>query len=351
MKAMILAAGLGERLRPLTLEQPKPLIPVANRPLIEFNLRLLKRHGIEKVAVNLHYMGDRIQEHLGDGSRFGLRIVYSQEPALLGTGGGIKKMRDFFGEEAFVVINADILIDIDLGDVIGFHHSCKAFSTMVLRPNPDPIRYGTIETDTEGRIREFLGKVKTKQTGLEKWMFTGIHIMDPKVLNFMPKRKVFCINRDVYAQWIRSGKPCYGYVHRGYWKDLGSIGDYFQANQDILENKALKQAFVGNETPNYKTGSGVTVDPASLIGNGAVIKDEAVIGPGTIIGDRCTIGAGSRVSNSLLWPGTVIGDHENIQSMIVTRYQRIQLQENNDPILIASLVTTEFQKKGGLDLP
>jgi len=323
-KAMVLAAGLGERLRPLTLEQPKPLIPVANRPLIEFNLDLLKRNGIEDVVVNLHYMGDRIKEHLGDGSRFGLRIIYSEEPALLGTGGGIRKMRDFFGDRAFVVINADILIDIDLGEVIGFHLSRRAFSTMVLRPNPDPVRYGTIETDHSERIREFLGKVKTKQTGLEKWMFTGIHIMDPEVMNFMPKRKTFCINRDVYAQWIRSKKPCYGYIHRGYWRDLGEIGDYFQANQDILDNHALKQGSVDNGPANYKRGNGVTVDPDCLIGNGAVIKDEAVIGPGAIIGDRCTIGSGSRVSNSILWPDTVIGDHENIHGMIVTHYQRIQ---------------------------
>jgi mannose-1-phosphate guanylyltransferase/phosphomannomutase len=321
---MILAAGKGERLRPITLERPKPLIPVANRPLIEYNLHLLKQYGVDEVAINLHYMGDKIKEHLGDGRRFGLSIVYSEEAVLLGTGGGIRKMSAFLEEDTFLVINADILIDIDLQDVLAFHRSKGAFATMVLRPNPDPVRYGTIETNESGRICEFLGKVRTGQTGLKKWMFTGIHVMEPKVIEFMPDQETFCINRDVYAQWIRSEKPCYGYIHGGYWRDLGSMEDYLQANIDLMEAEVLKNPFADTEVTDVKTGENVVVTPPCLIGEGAVLDNGAEIGSGTIIGERSEIGAGSKITKSVLWPGVRIEDHAKIEGMIVTPYQRIQ---------------------------
>ncbi len=320
---MILAAGKGERLRPITLERPKALIPVANRPLIEYNLRLLKQHGVDEVAINLHHMGDKIKEELGDGRRFGLRIVYSEEPVLLGTGGGIRKMSGFFKKDAFLVINADILIDIDLQNVLAFHLAKGAFATMVLRPNPDPVRYGTIETDKSGRICEFLGKVRTEQTGLKKWMFTGIHVMEPKVMEFMPDLETFCINRDVYAQWIRSDHPCYGYIHEGYWRDLGSMEDYLQANIDLLEAEKFRKPFADEEAADIQTGKNVLMTSPYLIGEGVVLKSEAMIGPGAVIGERSSIGTASSITRSVLWPEVCIEDHTKIEGMIVTPYQRI----------------------------
>ncbi len=324
MKAMILAAGKGKRLHPLTLERPKPLIPVANHPLIEYNLHLLKEYGIEEVAINLHYMGDKIKEHLGNGQRFGLRIVYSEEPVLLGTGGGIKKMRDFFEEEAFLIINSDILIEIDLQSAVDFHRSRGAFATMVLRPNPDPVRYGTIETDESGRICEFLGKVRTEKSGLDKWMFTGIHVMGPEIMEFMPDQETFCINRDVYAHWIRSDKPCYGYIHKGYWRDLGTMEDYLQANIDLLDNKALKNPFADEEVMDVQRGENVKVTPPCLIGQGAVLKDQAEVGPQAVIGQGANVGKGTKISKSVLWPDVTIEDHARVHGMIVTPYQRVR---------------------------
>jgi len=329
MKAMILAAGMGERLHPLTNEIPKPLIPVANRPLIEYNLSLLQRHGIREVAINLHYLGELIRDHLGDGSRFGLKIHYSEETTLLGTGGGIKKLRSFFGTEPFLVINADILIDIDLKDLVLFHRSREAFATMVLRPNPDPVRFGTIETDDNGRIREFLGKVRTTEPDLHPWMFTGIHLFHPDVVNALPGKKRFCINRDVYAHWIRSNKACYGYVYKGYWEDLGRPEDYLKANLEFARKGVSEIA-----RPETVTSEGVTLTPPCLIGNGSVIGKNAVLGPEVIIGDDCRIGEGAEITQSILWPGATVLPGETIRKMIITRFQRVSIPcgaENGEP--------------------
>jgi mannose-1-phosphate guanylyltransferase/phosphomannomutase len=327
MKALILAAGMGERLRPLTNEIPKPLIPVANRPLIEYNLQLLKTFGIEEVAINLHYMGDKIRDHLGYGQRLGLKIVYSPEPVLLGSGGGIKKMLSFLGPESFLVINADILIDVDLKAVVQFHRAKQAMATMVVRPNPDPVRYGTIEADDTGRIRNFLGKVTTPDPGLHQWMFTGIHVFEPRAMDYLPNLEHFCINRDVYAQWIRSEKPCYAYIHRGYWKDLGTLEDYFEANMDLLENRGIKNPWPRNEDPDLNLGDGVSLERPYLIGDSTEIADKTAIGPQTVIGSGSSIGKGARIERSIVWPRTSIEDREQIAGMIATPYQRILVED------------------------
>ncbi len=332
MKAMILAAGLGERLRPLTNELPKPLIPVANRPIIEYNLRLLKKHGIQEVAVNLHHLGEKIQDHLGDGGRFGLRITYSREPRLLGTGGGIRRLQAFFGHEAFIVINADILIDIDLMDLVVFHRAQGAMATMALRPNQDAVRYGTIHTDDRGRIREFLGKLRARTDGLHPWMFTGVHVMEPGVFERMPERETFCINRDVYAQWIRAGHPCFGYIHRGYWRDLGTPADYLQANLDLLERdrgfsppEDLEGAF--EQSPE------ALLTPPCKFGAGCVVAGDATVGPGVVLGAGCHISAGARIARSVLWPGARVQAGEVLEEMIVTRFQRVPAAPQSTPTL------------------
>lgn len=330
MKAMILAAGKGDRLRPLTNEIPKPLIPVANRPLIEYNLALLKRHGIREVAINLHYLGEMIREHLGDGSRFGLKIHYSEEPTLLGTGGGIKKLHSFFGTEPFLVINADTLIDIDLKDLALFHRSRQAFATMVLRPNPDPVHYGTIETDGTGRIREFLGKVRTSESNLHPWMFTGIHLFDPAVIDALPGKKRFCINRDVYAHWIRSNRACYGYVYKGYWEDLGRPGAYLKANLEIARQKGEPE----HVPPVIRTTEGFTLAPPCLIGVGSAIGKNSIIGPEVVIGEDCRIGEDVKITQSILWPGAAVPAGETIRNMIITRFQRVRVpneDKNGEP--------------------
>jgi NDP-sugar pyrophosphorylase family protein len=227
MKGMILAAGKGERLRPLTDTVPKPMIPVAGRPLIEYTLAFLRRNGIMEVIVNLHHLGRVVEEYLIDGSRWGMKIVYSREEQLLGTGGGIKRAELLLGGETFVVVNADILVDLDLDEVVRFHKTRKATATMVLRDDHDVDRYGAIEIDDHGRVQQFLGKFPWSGPRLRRLMFTGIHIMEPAVFSYMrEERGPFSITEKTYPKMLRAGERIFGYEMEGFWIDLGTMSHY-----------------------------------------------------------------------------------------------------------------------------
>lgn len=237
MKGIILAAGLGTRLRPLTHEIPKALIPVAGRPLIHYPIALLKKSGVTDIAINLHHLGERIKGDLGDGQGLGVSITYSEESEILGTGGGIMKLAFFFGMESFVVINSDILIDVNLEDVIAQHLKHHALATMVLRPHPriskeagNPTalftdELGVIDKSTPG------DQIPTTESRPPK-MFTGVHVIHPRLLTSLPKG-FSCIFQDAYAPAIADGDPIFGYDYDGYWRDLGTMEAYDQADKEL----------------------------------------------------------------------------------------------------------------------
>jgi NDP-sugar pyrophosphorylase family protein len=237
MKAMILAAGLGTRLKPLTDHLPKPLLPLEGRPLIEHTLLLLRRFGITEAVINLHYQGDKIIQVLGDGSRLGMKIRYSEEPDILGTGGGIKKAERFLSDGPFLVINSDILVEINLDQIIGFHQRNQAAATMVLREDPDVDRWGAVGVDSYHRIRQLLGKPDWTGEALSKKMFTGIHVMDPRVLNYIPGSGFFTII-DAYIEMLRKEERLFGHVHPGYWIDIGTPERYRKAEEDLKKRRA-----------------------------------------------------------------------------------------------------------------
>ncbi len=227
MKAMILAAGKGERLRPLTETTPKPLIAIGGRPLIEYTIAFLRRHGIRHVVINLFHLGHLIEAYVGDGSRFGIQVTYSREPQLLGTGGGIKKAASLLQDGTFVVINADILIDVDLREVIAFHKEQAAVATMVLRDDDNVDSYGAIAIDQQGRIRQFLGYPPWSGPPLRRLMFTGLHIMEPRIFTYMRSEEgPFSITEKTYPALLRAGEPIVGYHMKGFWIDLGSWDRY-----------------------------------------------------------------------------------------------------------------------------
>jgi len=237
MKAMILAAGLGTRLRPLTDHLPKPLLPLEERPLIEHTLLLLRKFGITEVVINLHYQGDKIMRALGDGSRWGMKLRYSEEPDILGTGGGIKKAERILCDGPFLVINSDILVEINLDQIIEFHHRNQAAATMVVREDPDVDRWGAVGVDSHHRIRQLLGKPDWTGDKLSKKMFTGIHVMDPRVLNYVPDSGFFTII-DAYVEMLRKGERLFGRTHAGYWIDIGTPERYRQAEEDLKRRRA-----------------------------------------------------------------------------------------------------------------
>ncbi|HET9868056.1 MAG TPA: NDP-sugar synthase, partial [Nitrospira sp.] len=228
---MVLAAGLGTRLRPLTNTIPKPLLPIAGTPLIVWNLLLLKRHGIHDVVINLHHLGPMIEQALGNGSRYGLKIYYSHEPVILGTGGGIKQAESHFSGEPMLILNGDTLFELDLDALYTVHQRREAAATLVLRSDPDAARWGLVEVDMDDRIVRITGRGKTDVGATKPLMFAGIHILSPRLLRDVPKGRASSII-DAYVAAIQRGEAVAGYELMGYWSDVGTPERYAQAEHD-----------------------------------------------------------------------------------------------------------------------
>ncbi|MGH7859246.1 MAG: nucleotidyltransferase family protein [Candidatus Binatia bacterium] len=244
--ALILAAGLGIRLRPLTDRMPKALIDVGGRPMIEYPLRMLAAAGVETVVVNLHHEGDQIRRALGDGRRYGVRLLYSPEDPILDTGGAMVQARPLLGSGAFLVVNCDALLDVDLAALAAFHRERDALATLVVRSDPEAERYGPIDLDPAMRIRRFLGKPagiepasdrESAEGALERKMFCGVHVISPRIFDFMPAAGVFSITRDTYAGAHRAGAPLYGFSYEGYWRDLGTQASLDAAHADLASGR------------------------------------------------------------------------------------------------------------------
>jgi NDP-sugar pyrophosphorylase family protein len=237
-KAMILAAGEGTRLRPLTLTTPKAMVPVDGRPLIEHTVAWLKSHGVTEVGINLHYLGGKIVDCLGDGSRLGLNISYSHENELLGTAGGTKRLETFFAGDRFALVYGDILTDLDLGAMVAYHANAGAMATIALFTAPKPSEVGIVEVDSLGRILSFVEK---PAPGNEKGNLAngGVYILEPEVLSYIPPSGYADFGFDVFPSLLRQGMPLYGYKLRAedYLIDIGSMEKYRQANDDRVKGR------------------------------------------------------------------------------------------------------------------
>lgn len=243
MKAMILAAGQGTRLRPITDDKPKALVPVAGRPMIEYALLLLRHYDIRDIVINLHQFGDQIESHLGDGAQLGVRINYSKEVELLDTGGGLLKAKSFLHDGSFIVINTDALIDLNLTELIAFHERNKAAVTLVLRPDEMADQYGSMDIDDDGRIHRFLNSKIAAQPArpLRKLMFTGVQILEPKIFAYMAAQgagEKFSTTQQTYPQMLLAGEALYGFCFDGFWQDLGTVERIRQAETSLAHGRA-----------------------------------------------------------------------------------------------------------------
>lgn len=235
MKAMVLAAGLGTRLRPLTDFVPKPLLPLGPYPLLVWNILLLRKHGITHVMMNLHYLGEQIQKIIGDGSQWGMQISFSNEPVLLGTGGGIKGVESFFDGESFLVVNGDTIFDLDLSAVVTHHSQADAIATMVLREDSNVDQWGVVETNAAGHVMTINGKGRPSDGysySLARRMFAGIHVIDPRLLRHVPQGISSSII-DAYVHWLERGAMVSSYPLFGYWSDVGTPTRYAQVQRDF----------------------------------------------------------------------------------------------------------------------
>lgn len=238
---MLLAAGLGTRLQPLTFHTPKPLIPVDGLPLIFYNLALLKKAGVKDVVINLHHLGGQIEKLLGSGKKFGFKFAYSKEKEILGTAGGIKKAQRFLKDGPFLVMNGDIIVDFDLKGLVRLHQSKMPLTSLVLGTGPQTKEFGGVFVNGSGDVVSILESPPSAARSTRTF-FTGIHLIDPAIFRRLSPRKKLCIIRDGYIPALAQGEKIAGYVHKGYWNDLGTL-DRLKSTERALKLKKIRLSY------------------------------------------------------------------------------------------------------------
>ena len=250
MKAMLLCAGLGTRLQPITADIPKPLIPVIDRPLLDYSIRLLESAGVQDIIMNLHHLPEQIMSHYPEGRIRDLSIHYSMEPEILGTGGGLMKVENFFsGERDFILMNGDTVALFDLRKAVDHHRENRADATMVLLPFPEGESYNPVELDRDNRILRIAGRPEKGPAAVRKGLFTGIHILSPAIFNHLPRDGFSCINETGYTRMLLSNKRVLGYFADGFWSDIGTPQRYLHTTMKILADLKRFLRFFQLEPP------------------------------------------------------------------------------------------------------
>jgi mannose-1-phosphate guanylyltransferase len=308
MKAMVLAAGLGTRLRPLTYEITKPMVPVLDRPVMEHILELLERHGFDEVIANLHYFPDSIREY------FGQRLSYRFEPELLGTAGGVRGCADFFGDEAFLVISGDALTDIDLGAFVSRHREAGGIATLAVKQVADTREYGVVLHDREGRITGFQEKPEPEEA-LSDLGNCGIYLFEPQIFDYFPQRPFVDWAQDVFPTLLENDVPFHIHEVREYWNDVGSLSELRQGTFDALRGELHLQIDGEELSPGVIVAGGAEASPlqADTEIDGTVwIGRDVRIGAGVrlmgpiVLGDGASVGDGAQLRESIVFPGTEI---------------------------------------------
>jgi mannose-1-phosphate guanylyltransferase / phosphomannomutase len=303
-----MAGGEGTRLRPLTSNQPKPMLPMANRPMMEHVVALLRRHGFEDIVVTVAFMARAIRNYFGDGSEFGVRMVYATEESPLGTAGSIRNAMDEL-DERFVVISGDVLTDIDLTAAVDHHDAKGALATLALKAVDDPLEFGIVITREDGSIERFLEKPTWGQV-FSDTINTGIYVLEPEIFDFIPDGRAVDFSEEVFPSVLASGKPLFGYVTGGYWEDVGTIDAYLRAHQDILDDKVRVSISGFQLRPGVWIGKDTDVHDTAVVVGPAVIGDNCHVGTGVTLGEYCVIGDNGRVSDNAALARTVV--HDNV---------------------------------------
>jgi mannose-1-phosphate guanylyltransferase/mannose-1-phosphate guanylyltransferase/phosphomannomutase len=299
MKAMVLAAGLGTRLRPLTYEITKPMVPVLDRPVMAHILDLLDRHGFDETIANLHYFPDSIREHFGE------RVTYRYEPELLGTAGGVRACADFFGEDSFLVISGDALTDIDLTALAKRHREAGGIATLAVKKVPDTREFGVVLHDREGRITGFQEKPRPDEA-LSDLGNCGIYVFSPGIFDYFPERPFVDWAQDVFPALLANDVPFYIHEVREYWNDVGSLGELRQGTFDALRGE-LRLEVEGEE-----------VSPGVVVSGGQPLPEDAEVEGPIWIGRDVEIGSSVRLMGPVvLGDGTTVGDRAQLRETIV----------------------------------
>jgi len=308
MKAMILAAGAGTRLRPLTDPIPKPMVPILNTPVMAYSLKLLAKHGIKDVIANTHYKAHYITDFFGDGSRFGVNLRYSYEEELLGTAGGVKNNRNFL-DTTFFVLSGDALTDIDLTAMYEFHRSNNALATIALKPVKNVSNFGVVVTDEDYRIRSFQEKPKKKEA-LSNVVNTGIYLFEPEIFDYIPDG-FYDFGRDLFPKLLDLDVNFYGFVTEDYWSDIGTLDAYHRAQTEAFNRPSLRSMAL-------KDGL-YTIKKNCLMGIGTTLDLSADIGNRVYIGRNCHISANVRLNNCIIWDNCTVLENVTIDNAIIGR--------------------------------
>ncbi|NEP16068.1 MAG: NDP-sugar synthase [Leptolyngbya sp. SIO4C1] len=338
MKAMILAAGKGTRVRPITYTIPKPMIPIMQKPVMEFLLDLLRQHGFDQVMANVSHLANEIEGYFRDGQRFGVELAYSFEGHItpdgelvgqaLGSAGGMRKIQDFspFFDDTFIVLCGDALIDLDLSEAVRQHREKGSIATIVMKSVPlkQVPSYGVVVTDDDGRIKSFQEKPRVEEA-LSTDINTGIYIFEPEIFNYIPSGQEFDIGGDLFPKLVAANAPFYGISMDFEWVDIGKVPDYWQAIQDVLTGQVKGVSIPGNEVkPGIFTGLNVKVnwDKVSIegpvyIGARTHIEDGATIVGPSMIGPNCRICSDAIVDKSVIFEYSCIGSGVRLVDKLV----------------------------------
>ncbi|HWE57985.1 MAG TPA: sugar phosphate nucleotidyltransferase [Acidimicrobiales bacterium] len=308
MKAVIMAGGEGTRLRPLTSNQPKPMMPIANRPMMEHIIELLKRHGFEDIVVTVAFQANAIRTYFGNGSEFGVRMVYATEETPLGTAGSVRNAMDEL-DDTFLVISGDVLTDIDIGSVVKFHQDRRAMATIGLKSMENPLEFGIVITREDGSIERFLEKPTWGQV-FSDTINTGIYVLEPGIFDYIEPDKPVDFSSDVFPRMLDEGKPVFGYVADGYWEDVGTLDAYIKAHQDLLDSHVemgIEGFRVGEAV---WLGEGTEIDPAAVVVGPAIIGDYCRVEAGARLGEYTVLGSNVRVGPDCFIERSVV--HDNV---------------------------------------
>lgn len=328
MRAVLMAGGSGTRLRPLTCNLPKPMVPVLNRPIAEHIINLLKRHGLKEIIATLHYLPDVMRDYFQDGREFGVKINYCVEDEQpLGTAGCVKNVEAML-DDTFLVISGDSIADFNLTEAIAFHKQKKAKATIILTRVANPLEFGVVITDKDGRIQKFLEKPAISEI-ISDTVNTGTYILEPEVLQYLPPHEESDFSTDLFPLLLEKGEPIYGYIADAYWCDVGHLESYREAHYAALE-KRVKLEFAYQEIDNgIWIGENTYVHPTAkieapvLIGHNCRIGQGAKILGGTIIGDNVVVGDYAELNRPIIWNGVIIGEECSLSGCVVARGTRI----------------------------
>jgi len=325
MKAVIMAGGFGTRLRPLTSKLPKPMVPVLGFPMLDHITKLLKRHGFDDIVILLYFQAEKITEYLGDGSKYGLKFTYLKPDKDLGTAGAVKFAEKYLNEK-FLVISGDLFTDFNLTKCVEFHNKKKADATMVLTRVENPLSFGIVLTDKEGKIKKFLEKPIWGEV-FSDGINTGIYILEPKILKEMPEDIKYDFSKELFPKLLKKNASLWGYICKGYWKDVGNLSEYLNVHSDFFNGMIDAHLSYEKYENDVYLGEDVKIDKDSKVENAIIGSNTEFKGDiriiRSVIGRNCKIGYGVELVDSVIWDNVVIKDNAKITNSSITNANNI----------------------------